>query len=177
MTLEELEAEFYEDLEGRITAVRLIDDASQIDFECNHWREESRIAASIICHGVVESTVTAGDIGLIERPADHPLLWEYNEAHANLYFSSAPPNPFELLGRLYTVHEKLFKGWRLPSAYIHASADVLSGGHGQLAHGPVRAITAYKDVVEPLVQYSVVSTYTPKENRQLVLFDDSFIIC
>jgi hypothetical protein len=177
MTLEELETEFYEDLNGRVTAVRLAAESFEIDFECDHWREERRVAATIVCSDVRESTVSAGYIGGIERFRDHPLLWTHIQPHACLYFSSVPANPFELLGRLHVTHHELFEHWRPARDYLYASPEVLAGGYGQLAQGPLAAVQAYERAAMPFVRCSLVTFEPGDTDWQLVLFDESFIIC
>ena len=177
MTLDELASELWEHLNGRITAVRLGAESFDIDFECEHWREERRVVVTLICSGVIESTVSPGPVEGIERPSDHPLLWTHTQPGACLYFGSAPANALELLGRLHVVHGQLFEGWRPAHDYIHASPETLTGRHGQLAEGPLAAVQAYERIAAPFVRCSMVTFDARDTHRQLVLFDDSFIIC
>jgi len=178
MNFDELEDEFYEDLNGAITAVSRAGDDLLIAFECDHWHDySSRLAVTICCSGLVESTVTPSSTGLLSRADDHPLLWQHTERHANLYFSSPPSNEFELLGHLYAAHTKLFSDWRSPSEHIHATPDILRAGYGLLADGPTRAVAAYRDAAAGFLRCSVVPTYTPSAGNLLLLFDECFVIC
>jgi hypothetical protein len=178
MNFDELEHEFYEDLDGAITGVARVGDDLHVAFECDHWRDNTtRVAVTVCCSGVVESTATPSSTGLLTRASDHPLLWQHTEPHADLYFSSAPSNEFELLGHLYAAHTRVFGDWRSPADYIHANADILRAGYGLLAHGPTRAIAAYRNAATPFLLCSVVSTYTPPAGRLLLLFDECFVIC
>src|SRR5688572_20134425 len=132
MTFDELEENYYEDLNGCITSVRLVESVFHFDFEFDHWSaERHRVFATISCSNVAESTVSVGYLGGIARSNDDPLLWDRNEPHDFLFFSSVPSNPFELLGRLYNVHHRMFHGYREPSRYLQTNADVLQKGVGQ----------------------------------------------
>ena len=178
MNFDELEHEFYEDLDGAITAVSRHGDDLQLVFECDDWRDHSlRLSLIICCSGAAEATATPSDTGVLLRTGDHPLLWQHTDQHASLYFSSAPANEFELLGRLFAAHAKLFDDWRSPSDYIHATAESLHAGYGLLAHGPTRALAAYREVAAPLVRCSVVPTFTPPAGNELLLFDKCFVVC
>ena len=177
MTFDELVEYYYDDLDGAITGFSGDTDTLDITFEYDEsFQGEARIA-TIRCTDVRECTLRPVGVAELTRPADHPLLWQHVQQHHILSFSSAPPNPFELLGRLYSTHEQLFGRWRAPRDYIHATADILAGGHGQLAHGPQAAIDAYHSVAQPFIQCSVVAQSTPKGSCQLILFDEAFIIC
>jgi hypothetical protein len=177
MTIDELIEQYYDDLDGAITGFSGGTDTLDITFEYDEsFQGEARIA-TIRCTDVRECTLHPGGIAELTRPADHPLLWQHVQPHQILAFSSAPPDPFELLGRLYCAHEQLFDGWRAPRDYIHATPEILSGGHGQLAHGPEKAVHAYREIAQRFVQCSVVPQLTPKESCQLILFDEAFVIC
>jgi hypothetical protein len=177
MTIDELIEQYYDDLDGAITGFSGGTDTLDITFEYDEsFQGEARIA-TIRCTDVRECTLHPGGIAELTRPADHPLLWQHVQPHQILAFSSAPPDPFELLGRLYCAHEQLFDGWRAPRDCIHATPEILSGGLGQLAHGPEKAVHAYREIAQRFVQCSVVPQLTPKESCQLILFDEAFVIC
>ena len=177
MTIDELIEHYYDDLDGAITGFSGDTDILDITFEYDESFQGEPRVATIRCRDVRESTLRPGGVAELTRPTEHPLLWQHVQPHQILSFSSAPQNPFELLGRLYTAHEQLFGRWRAPRDYIHATPEILAGGYGQLAHGPDKAIQTYHEIALPFVQCSVVSQHTPKGLCQLILFDETFIIC
>ncbi len=177
MTIDELVDHYYDDLDGAITGVSGDTDALDVTFEYDEsFQGEARVAA-IRCTDVHECTLHPGGVAELSRPAEHPLLWQHVQPTQRLYFASAPANPFELLGRLYSVHHELFGEWRAPRDYVCATAEILTARSGQLAHGPERAIAAYRAAAEPFVRCSVTTAFQPKGSSRLLLFDESFVIC
>ena len=178
MDFDELEREFYDDLNGNIVSVSEANDGVSIVFKCDDWKDNSAsLLFTITCSQVVESTAKPSPTGLIKRTNDHPLLWHHNEAWADVYFSSIPKNEFEVLGHLYTTHSQLFKSWRNPSTYIHATDEFLRAGNGLLAKGPIKAIEAYQNAVTQFTRCSIISAYTQAGGYILLLFDECYVIC
>ncbi|MGM8226947.1 hypothetical protein ACSV5M_10215 [Cellvibrio sp. ARAG 10.3] len=182
MDIEELEEELYEDLNGRITAVDFTNDLV-IRFQCDCWREANTVRKfQITCHGVKESSAQPSSVGGISFIEEHPLLWNHNEPHGYLYYSSAPKNRHEILGRLWESHQKIFGGWRPLSDYVHTNhagnfIDFCQGGYGQLAHGPKCLLEEYQNVVSGLIKANYVASYRPTGNAKLLVFDDCFVVC
>lgn len=177
MTFEELQTELYEDLNGRIVAIRLTEDAFHFDFECDYWREKRPVSASIACLGVVESTVSVGHIDGIAQDDGHAILWDACEPHDSIFFSSPASNPFELLGRLYDVHHRMFEGYRLPSLYFQTNAEILGAVSGELASAPRSAIAAYHEVAKSLLRCSIVRGPERSCDLHAIFFDEAYVIC
>ncbi len=126
--------------------------------------------------GVRETTVVVGDIEEIDVRNDHPVMWDYSERHENIYFSEAPSNPYEIIGRLFEAHKTVMHDWRPFSKYLSASSGVLTGGYGMLASGPVSLMKKYREATaEHLGTYSVFAR-DPTNQYQTVFFDDYYVI-
>jgi hypothetical protein len=178
MTFADLTENFYEDLNGRITCIRLVDEVFHFDFEFDHWSpERGRMCATLSCRDVVESTVSAGYLGGIAECDDDPLLWHHCESRDYLFFSSAASNPFEVLGRLYDVHYRLFGSYREPSEYFQTDPEKLQKSLGQLASGPRSAIAAYHMAAAPFMRCTIVPARERSAELRLVYFDDAYLIC
>jgi hypothetical protein len=177
VTFEEFEREFYEDLYGRVVAVRLAEGSYHLDFECDHWREQRRIGFTISRVEVVESTVSVGCVDEIHQSSDHPLLWEWCQPYDSLFFSSPTSNPFELLGRLYDVHHRTFDDYRTPSRYFQTNAELLRTACGKLASGPRSAVALYHEVAEPLMRCSLVPGPERTTSYETIFFNESYVIC
>jgi hypothetical protein len=126
--------------------------------------------------GVCDATVVVGGIEEITVRNDHPVMWDYSERHENIYFSEAPSNPYEIIGRLFEAHKAVMHDWRPFAKYLSASSDVLTGGYGMLATGPVSLMTKYREATAGhLGTYSVFAR-DPKNQYQTVFFDDYYVI-
>jgi hypothetical protein len=126
---------------------------------------------------VPEATATPSSCGSFHVADDHPLLWQHNDESVSMFFSSASPEPFALLGRLHEAHAALFGGWRELSAYWDAGSELLRVGYGRLADGPRRAINEYARVVGETLRYSIVQGHTPRGGYRVVLFDECYVVC
>ena len=113
----------------------------------------------------------------MDSPSDHPLLWNHNDEHFTMYFSSAPSDPVELVGQLYEAHSRLLDGWRQLSDYLHADSALLRQGYGQFALGPRRVIEEYARVVGDRCRYSIIHGHAPQGAYRVVLFDECYVVC
>lgn len=176
--IEELEREIYEDLNGRITDVAPFERNLTIRFECDHWKSDTRVKAELKCAEVVESTITVGTLVYeLSRIQEHPILWEYNQPHADVYFTSAPQNEFELLGPLYERARELFAAVRLGSTEIFASSKSLRQGYGLLARGPTTVANEIYDIATQFVASSLVQTRPAGGEYLLLDFGDNYVVC
>src|SRR5690554_8186937 len=176
MNIEELSEELYEDLNGRITAIDYADDLV-IYFECDDWKENDIVRKfKITCAGVKESDVQPSASGEIEFTDKHQLLWNHNEPHGYLYYSSEPVNRHEILGLIWEAHEKIFGGWRPLTDYAntyHASQfiEFCKGSNGQLAQGPKPILEAYENSVANKIKTNYVASYKPEGGCKALIFD------
>ncbi len=184
MTIDELASVVYEDLNGFIVSVRGSQRELDVEYECDHWRDhDSRVAFRLRCSEVAESTVTSGVSEELHWTEDHPVLLDHNSEHGNLYFTSIPDNPYEVVGRLYQVHERVYDGWRHFRDYVNTCRDtvtILGGGSGLLAEGPLPLLREFEHAVKGMISTNIVDT--PRHagdygNYRVLLFDGSFVVC
>ncbi len=182
MKIEELSEKLYEDLNGRITAVDFLEDLV-IYFQCDDWNDHDKIRFfKITCHGVKESNVHPSASGELEFTDSHQLLWNHNEPHGYLYYSSEPENRYEILGRIWVAHERLLGGWRSLKEYANTYnkgqlIEFCQGSHGQLAQGPKPLMEVYQDAVGDKVKTNYVPSYNPEGGYKALVFDECFVIC
>lgn len=182
MDIEKLSNALYEDLNGMITAV---DNANGlvVRYECDDWAgEDKRRRFNIFCRGVVEYEVRPSPSDFVHFLVSHPLLWNHNEPHGCLYYSSQPDSRHEVLGRIWEVHERIFKGWRPLAEFANVSyggqpVEFCRGSHGQLAHGPLPLMEAYMEAVDGLLVTNYVASHKPKGRLKVLVFDECFAVC
>jgi len=95
--------------------------------------------------------VAAGVDDLVTLTADHVVLWPNTEQQGELYFNGAPNDPASLLGSLIETHLETVGRWYAVDYFLNLSGhatDVLRGGHGLLAKGPVPLLKAYAEVLD-----------------------------
>ena len=96
---------------------------------------------------------------------DHVLARQHTEDRKTLYFRGTPTSPVETLGNLMVAHRETAGDWIPFAQYINsclATEDLLAGGFGQLAEGPVFLIDAYSQVLQD--QGLAVSTVGPRSS-------------
>ena len=178
MTFDELSASIYEDLNGHIITVTADDRTLHVFLQCDDWQDHARRRRfELVFDDVAESTATPSSVGRVYVTSDHPLLWNHNDEHLAMYFSSAPLEPVELLGQLYEAHSRLLCGWRQLSDYLHAGLALMRQGYGQFAQGPRRVIEEYARVVGDRCRYSIIQGHTPRGGYRVVLFDECYVVC
>jgi hypothetical protein len=178
MTLEDLAQAVYEDLNGCITLVEKAAQDYRVMFQCDDWQESERVRQfSLIFSGVGEAIVFPSLCDQIAVHSEHPLLWNHNDEQAQMYFSSAPERPEELLGTLYEAHNRLMSGWREMSQYVYANSERLRAGHGLFAKGPIRLMREYSAVIGSVMNHTIVEAYSPStRGYRVVLFEYGHII-
>lgn len=177
ITFDELSEAVYEDLNGRIVTVSTDDKEYHVLFECDDWRDyDRRRRFELVFEDVPEATARPSATGGLLAADEHPILWQHNDEHVSLFFSSAPSEPTELVGRLYEAHTRLLGDWRALAEYLHANSQLLRGGHGLLAQGPKRVIDEYASVVGDTLRYSIVHGHTPRGGYRVVLFDECYVV-
>src|SRR5262245_58969210 len=127
ITLEELSECVYEDLNGRIVTVDVKLETYHVFFECDDWSDHSRRRRfELVFRDVPEATATPSSAEGLVAVAEHPVLWQHNDGLISRFFSSAPREPMDLIGRLYEAHERLCCGWRRLSDCLHADSALLA---------------------------------------------------
>jgi hypothetical protein len=182
MKIEDLIKEVYEDLNGQITAVES-GDQLLVYFECNDWVEENLVRKfKITCSAVKESTLVKSSVGCIDFTDSDPILWNHNEEHGYLYYTSECENNYELLGRLWASHEKAYSGLRSLSEYINvfnsgSYIEFCKGSYGQLAQGPRPILNIYELAVSNKIKTNFVPSYKPEGGYSALFFDNLFVVC
>jgi len=178
MTFEELSEAIYEDLNGQIATVARDRERYSVFVECDDWQQHDRRRRfELLFEEVQESTATPSCLSSLQSASDHPLLWNHNDEHLTMYFSSVPASPLELLGQLYEAHSLLLGVWRPLSDYLHAGSALMQQGYGQFAQGPRRVIEEYVHVVGDQCRYSIIHGHTPKGGYRIVLLDECYVVC
>jgi hypothetical protein len=83
--------------------------------------------------------------------ADHVVLWPHVQKQGELYFRGRPSDPLSLLGALVELHRDAVGNWFSVDRFLNLpgrSADILRGGHGLLAKGPVQLLDSYAKVLD-----------------------------
>lgn len=133
------------------------------------------------CEDVVEHQIFLGSHARMMLDEDHVLVMQHNEQKCDLFVSSSTDNPFEVLGKLYTVHLSLTDGWRPFGEYLNnLHLDVLRSGLGLLASGPEGIIKAYGNVLDDfqIRNSSVPIRSMANNNKELsvLIFDEAFVV-
>ena len=177
MTIKELSKAVYEDLNGRIVSVSDEEETYRIVFECDDWESHNKPRRFVLSFfDVPEATATPSFSGGVQVTDDHPLLWNHNEEHVSLFFSSVATNPMELMCELYEGHSRLLDGQRKLTDYLHADRRLLNLGHGLMAQGPRRVIEEYAKIIGDRLRYSIVQGYKPRGGYRVALFDECFVV-
>ncbi len=179
MSIEELSKELYEDLNGKITAIDYTDELI-IYFQCDDWKDyDVTRKYKFTCYGVSESEVQPSNSGEIEFTNEHQLLWNHNEPRGYLYYSSEPESRYEILGLVWEVHERIYKGWRplADNANTYHAGQVIEfckGSNGQLAHGPKPLLEAYEQAIKCKIKTNYVPSYQPVGGFKALVFDTQY---
>jgi hypothetical protein len=82
---------------------------------------------------------------------DHPALVPLTAERAELYFRGSPEDPDDVGRRLHAAHERVVGPYLRFEKCVNANlplAELLRGGHGQIASGPLPVLDAYARVLE-----------------------------
>lgn len=167
--------------------LRVVDVEGQV----RRWR----VAVS----GAREHRIQLGWCDSIAIRGDHPLLWPCLDQQGSLYFSGAPSDVPQTIGKLWQRHNREMQGWLPLERFLNrevALDTLLARGAGVLAKGPVRLLQAYAHELEAQqVPWSIAGKRPPKywspaseavrtggswavENRplQVLTFGESYIV-
>ena len=126
---------------------------------------------------VRESTLIVGSLEEVAvRSEGDPLLWEHNEQHGGLYFSNAPANTHEIIGRMFEAHQSVLGTWRPFESYISATTAILASGCGLLARGPRPLLEVYQASLHGVLDVYFAPSHMPAGGNSVMYFDDAFVI-
>jgi hypothetical protein len=80
----------------------------------------------------------------------HPVLRQHIDAHGDLIFTGACRDVSAVVGQLWAAHHQVSQGWIPFERYLNRMAtfdQILGGGHGKLASGPLFLLDAYAEVL------------------------------
>lgn len=90
--------------------------------------------------------------GLHVWNGDHPAIDQYTQPHESLHFASAAPDPYRLVGELWSAHVALVGDWIDFTRYLNTTGlplhELLASRSGLFATGPRFLIDAYEEVLE-----------------------------
>lgn len=100
----------------------------------------------------------------IQVVTDHPLLWQFTDLQASLYYEGQCSNPEKLFYDMYRVHVGLY-GTYVPFGkflYISDFMRLRQGRGGLLAKGPKRLLTYFAQCLEDAgIGWSIINEYRP----------------
>jgi len=183
MNIEELSNKLYDDLNGVITLIDNTNDSLIIYLECDDWNNFDILRKfKIVCHNVVDIEIQPSPTGEIEFIDSDPLLWDYNEPHGSLFYSSKSNNRYEILGKIWEAHQKVFSDWKPLTKYanIYRQGEILEfckDNKGQLASGPKPLLDRYKKALDDKIKINYVQSYKPEGGYRLLAFDSGYVVC
>lgn len=178
MLIQDLSEHLYEDLNGQVVSMVKSNLGLLVTLECDDWENKMpRRRFLLSCADVRESTLAVSSVGWVKLVSEHPVLLAHNSEHSELFFSSAPVNPFEVIGRLMETHSTFYGHWRKLSEHLQASSVTLSGGHGLIARGPHLVMKRYAAAIDSLLEVNIVHSYEPKNKFKALIFEREFLVC
>ena len=139
-----------------------------------------KIAYRIDFRGKREFAVKAGAFSSLEILAHHPLLLDYTEPKATLYFSAAPVDAEAFLTDLQAANGAVFGNWRDLKRYLNPQMSpqtLLRTNGGMLLHGPLPLVLRAHAIAEAhRMQTSITRGKAITSPPQILLLDRHYII-
>lgn len=122
---------------------------------------------------------------------DHPLLWDYNDLQASLYFTGLPDNFYKLYWDLHHVHTSLYGSYFKVEKHLNAEKEfeeLMKSNYGLLANGPKRLLVEFAECLKRQgVKSSIINERKPTfwngqrivselRNPSLLLIGESYIV-
>jgi len=117
------------------------------------------------------------DNSFVHFTNEHPVLWNFNSIHGDLYFNGEVSNPEKVFSDLYKVHDKLYAGLIPFESYFNTGIDVLkvlNAGSGLIAKGPVKILDCYAAILAKHgIKHSIIEMHEPKywTGKEFVMYD------
>jgi hypothetical protein len=143
--------------------------------EVQHW--------DIHLSSVLASRIDFAPSYIMELSEAHPLLWEYEEAHADLYIRGTCSVPEVVIAALHQSHYETFGNLRSIEESLNMQLPIsiiLRRGYGLLATGSVSLMQRMAGIVRQagIDANVVVFDHTKPESKPIVLVQigESYII-
>ncbi|MEQ1906128.1 MAG: hypothetical protein ABL888_18225 [Pirellulaceae bacterium] len=146
----------------------------------------------IVCHQSRSHRIIAlANDSLVLLSSDHVVLYPHNQKQGDLYFNGRPSDPLSLLGALVESHRAAVGTWFSVDHFLYLPgqpADILRGGYGLLAKGPVQLLATYANVLDSYgIKHSLVDSHDPirwngeqrtteTEELHALVIGDSFVV-
>jgi len=127
----------------------------------------------------------------IDFKKDHPLLWDYNDLQASLYFNGKPEDFYRLYWDLNHIYTSLYGSYSGIEKYLNTERkfeDLMKSNYGLLASGPKRLLVDFAECLERQgVKSSIINEQKPTfwngertvselRSPSLLLIGESYII-
>jgi len=120
---------------------------------------------TIACEEVFAYSLKEDVASGIQLTGNHPLLWRFQQDSASAFFRGAPPDPYAAIGAIYAAHRRATGNWIGLETHLNDEielSDLLSGGHGLLAKGPISLLMSYKQALGRYgVEVEICSPWPP----------------
>lgn len=97
----------------------------------------------------------------IDQKKDHPLLWDYNDLQASLYFNGEPDDFHKFYWDLYNVHKSIYGSYFTVDKYLNDGIllnKLMMSRNGLLAKGPKNLLIKFAECLEKHgVQSSIIN--------------------
>lgn len=122
---------------------------------------------------------------------DHPLLWDYNDLQASLYFNGISKDFYKLYWDLNHTYTSLYGSYSGVEKYLNTERkfeELMKSKYGLLATGPKRLLVDFAECLERQgIKSSIINEHKPTfwngertvselKNASLLLIGESYII-
>jgi hypothetical protein len=119
----------------------------------------------IHCEDVLTYAIKDVAASSLELANSHPLLWRFTHDSASAFFYGAPADAYAAVSALYEKHRQAAGDWFGLETYLNGGIELpelLSGGNGLLAQGPLPLLTVYKNALSQYgVEVEIRNPYPP----------------
>ncbi|NIG55541.1 hypothetical protein [Chitinophaga sp. Cy-1792] len=113
-------------------------------------------------HAACISLIPANDIFYSD---DHPLLWDYNDLQASLYFTGVSADVYKLFWEVKQIEKRLYGHYQYIDRYLNSELEVvklMKAGRGLFANGPKKLLQEMAKVLaDNVLKFSLISEREP----------------